>query len=135
MWKIELGRSDILKEVICLSQHLCYPREVHLDAIYRIFRYLQKNLGKNPGRMAYDPMYEPTDENVFEAVGRDLYECKYLYTDAQEIMPRHMPDALGKSFVIKAYMDANHVETWQIGGRILASSSMSKMPLLSCTLN
>ena len=53
-------------------------------------------------------MYEPTDDNVFEVVGRYLDEWKYLYHDAQEIMPRHMPEALGKCVVIKAYVDANH---------------------------
>ena len=87
---------------------MCSPREVHLDYVYRIFIYLQKNLVKNPGRMAYDPMYEPTDENVFEFVGRYLYEWRYFYPNAQEIMPRHMPEALGKYVVIKTYLDANH---------------------------
>ena len=57
-------------EVGCLSQHLCSPREVRLDTVYHIFRYLQKNLGNNPWRMTYDPMYEPTYNNVFEVVGR-----------------------------------------------------------------
>ena len=80
---IELGRIDILTEVSCLSQNLCYTREVHLDDVYRIFRYLQKNLVKNPGRMAYDPMYEPTYENAFDVVGRYLYEWKYFYPNAQ----------------------------------------------------
>ena len=65
-WSIELGRIDILTEVSSLSQHLCSPREGHLDSVYGIFRYLQKNLDKKPGRMAYDPMYEPTDDNVFD---------------------------------------------------------------------
>ena len=63
-------------EVSCLSKHLCYPIEGQLDAVYRIFRYLQKKLGRNPGRMTYDPMYEPSDENVFEVVGRYLYKWK-----------------------------------------------------------
>ena len=49
----------------------------------RVFRYLQNKLGKNPGRMTYDPMYEPTDENVFEVVGRDFDKCKDFYPDAQ----------------------------------------------------
>ena len=56
---------------------------MHLDAVYRIFRYLQKNLGKNPGRMSYDLMCEPTDENIFEVAGRYLYEWKYFYPEAQ----------------------------------------------------
>ena len=80
---IELGRIDILTEVSCLYQHLCSPREGHLDAVYLIFRYLQKNLGKNPGRMSYDPMYEPTDENVFVVVGRDAEKWIYFYPDDQ----------------------------------------------------
>ena len=72
-----------MKEVSFLSQHLCSPIEGNLDAVYRIFRYLQKNLGKNAGRVVYNPMYEPTDENVFEFSGRDLYEWKYFYPNAQ----------------------------------------------------
>ena len=58
--------------------------------------------------MAYEPMYELTDENVFEVFGRYLYKWKVFYTDAQEMMPRHMSEALGKYAVIKAYVDANH---------------------------
>ena len=68
--------------VSCLSQHLCSPREGHIDSVYHIFRYLQKNLGKKPGRMVYNPMNEPTDENLFEVVGRDLDEWKYFYPGA-----------------------------------------------------
>ena len=82
-WSIELGRIDILTEVSCLYKDLCYPREGHLDSVYRIFIYLQKNWGKNPGRMAYEPIYEQTDENVFEVFGRDLDEWKYFYPNAQ----------------------------------------------------
>ena len=99
---------DILTEVSCLSQHLCYPREGHFDTVYRIIRYLQKDLSKNPGRMAYEPIYKPTYENVFEVVGRDLDEWKDFYPDAQEMIPRHMSEELGKYVVIKAYVDANH---------------------------
>ena len=97
-----------MQRVSCLYQHLCYPREGHIDAVYRIFRYLKKSLGKKPGRMAYNPMYKPTYDNVFEVFGRDLYEWKYFYPNAREIIPRHMPEALVKYVVIKSYADANH---------------------------
>ena len=40
IWSTELGRIDVLMEVSCLYQHLCYPREVNIDDVYRIFRYL-----------------------------------------------------------------------------------------------
>ena len=97
-----------MTEVSCLSQQVCSPREGHLDAVYRIFIYLQKNLVKNPGRMSYYPMYEPIDENVFGFLGRYLDEWKYLYPDARENIPRHMTEALGKYVVIKASVGANH---------------------------
>ena len=107
IWSIEFKRIDILTEEICLYQHLCYPREGQLDAVYRIFRYLQNNLGNKPGRMAYEPMYKPTYENAFEVFGTDLYEWKNFYSDAQEMMPRNMIEALGKYVVIKSYVNAN----------------------------
>ena len=69
----------------CLYHHLCFPREGNLDAVYHIFRYVQKNLGKKPGRMAYDPVHEPPDKNIFEVIGRDLDEWKYFDPDTQEI--------------------------------------------------
>ena len=61
-------------------------------------------------------MYEPTDGNVFEVVGRDLDEWKYFYPNAQENMTRHMSEALGNYAVIKSYVDANHagnMENWR----------------------
>ena len=69
---------------------MCSPREGHLETVYHIFRYLQKNLGKNPGRIAYNPICEPRDENVFQVVVRYLDEWKYFYPDAQEMIPRHI---------------------------------------------
>ena len=83
-------------------------KEGHFDAVYRIFRYLQKKLGKNPRRIAYHPMYELTDDNVSEVVGRYLDEWKYFYPDDQEMIPRHMPEVICKYVVIKDYVDATH---------------------------
>ena len=61
-WSIELGRIYILMKVICLSQHLCSAREGHIGVVYFILRYLQKNWGRNQGRVAYEPIYKQTDE-------------------------------------------------------------------------
>ena len=58
--------------------------------------------------MTYDPMYEPTDANVFGVVGRYLDEFRYFYPNAQEIIPRNLLEALGNYVVIKAYVDENH---------------------------
>ena len=67
-----------MEQVSYLPQHLCFPREGRLDYAYRIFRYLQKNSVNNLGRMTYEPMYELTDENVFEFVGIYLDEWTYF---------------------------------------------------------
>ena len=53
-----------MTEVSCLSQHLCSPSKGHLNDVYRIFRYPQKNLSKNPGMIAFDPYCVHTDEKV-----------------------------------------------------------------------
>ena len=37
-----------------------------------------------------------TDENISEVLGIDLDEWKYFYPNAQEMMPRRIPEALGK---------------------------------------
>ena len=58
--------------------------------------------------MAYYPMYEPTDDNVFEVFGRYLEEWKYFYPNSQEMMPRHIQEALGNYVVTKDYVGANH---------------------------
>ena len=107
-WSIEPRRIYILMEVSFLSRKLCYPREENLDAVYRIFRYLHNNSGKNSGRMAYDPRYELTYDNIFEVVGRDLDQWKDFYPDAQEMMPRDIPEALGNYFVIRSYVNTYH---------------------------
>jgi hypothetical protein len=39
-WAIELGRIDILTEVLLLSQYQADPQEGHLEALYWIINYL-----------------------------------------------------------------------------------------------
>jgi hypothetical protein len=107
-WAVELGRVDIMTEVSCLSQHLCAPRVGHLDAAYMIFRFLQRNLNKNTGRIAFDPLIPP---QVVGAVGPDdvvMEHWKEFYPDASDRLPPNMPEPLGNPVVIAAYVDANH---------------------------
>ena len=58
---IELDRIDIITEVSCLSQHLCSTREGHLNAFYKVFRYLQNNPSKNSLRIEFDTACVNTD--------------------------------------------------------------------------
>ena len=41
-WAVEIRRVNILLEVSLLSSHLALPRVGHLQAVYRIFRYLKQ---------------------------------------------------------------------------------------------
>ena len=116
MCSIELGRIYIMMGVSCLSQHMCSPREGNIGDVYRIFSYLQNNLGKNPGRMAYNPIHEPTNKNSFEVVGKYLDEWKDFYPESQEMIPSNIPELLGKYVVIKYYVDANHAGNMANGG-------------------
>ena len=54
-WDIELGRIDIMTEVITLSQHLCNPGVNHLEAAYNIYHYMRKNINLNLDRVGFDP--------------------------------------------------------------------------------
>ena len=60
----------------------------HLNDVYNIFRYLQKNLSNNPERIEFDPDYVHTDENVFEGIKRELKYWKDFYPDAANACPR-----------------------------------------------
>ena len=61
-----------MTELSGLSQHLCSPREGALNAVYKVFKCLHKNLSNNPVRMAFDPACVHTDEKVFEGNTREL---------------------------------------------------------------
>ena len=64
-WAIKFGRIDINMEASSVSQHLASLTEGHIHAEYKIFRYLQKNLSKNPGHMVFDGAYPDTDVKLF----------------------------------------------------------------------
>ena len=106
-WSIELGRIDIQTEVSCLSQHLCEPRKGHLNAVYLIFRYLQKNIGKNLGRIVFDPLMEYDDENIFNGP-LDKEEWVDFYPNASEAMPRNTLEPFGNPVLVRAWVDVNH---------------------------
>lgn len=107
-WAIELGRIDIITEVSCLSQHMCQPRIGHLDAVHQIFRYLQKNLSKNPVRLAFDPAIPIIDEDLFNCTPQTVEHWQEFYPDAGDPVVIGAPEPLGNPVDIAAYVDANH---------------------------
>ena len=51
-WAVELGRIDMYTEVSLLSQHLALPRVGHLEVVYHVFLYLNK---QEKPCIIYDP--------------------------------------------------------------------------------
>ena len=105
-WAIELGRVDILTEVSCLSQHLAEPRDGHLLAVYKIFKYLDACLKKEKGRIVFDGKYKFVDNVIFNDTNRQEWED--FYQDANEEFPIKGPEPLGNPVRLSAYVDANH---------------------------
>jgi hypothetical protein len=44
-WMVEIGRIDMITEVNMLATHMAMPIEGHLDCVFHIFGYLQKQHG------------------------------------------------------------------------------------------
>ena len=66
---IEIGRIDITTNISVLYQYLCNPRDSQLNALYRIFWYLncEMSRGKNPNmvRLVYDARHKEVDDRLF----------------------------------------------------------------------
>ncbi len=105
-WSIELGRVDILTEVSCLSQHLAEPRDGHLIAVYKIFKYLDVCLKRDKGRIVFDDKFKFIDNVMFNDTNRE--EWNEFYKDAEEEFPINGPEPLGIPVRLSAYVDANH---------------------------
>ena len=84
-----------MTEVSCLYQYLCSTCEGHLNAVYKIFRYLQYNISKNPGRIEFDSDCVHTYETVFEGNTRELYDWKDFDPNSAEAHPRKKLEPLG----------------------------------------
>ena len=116
-----------MMEVSCLSQHSFSPREGHLNSIYNIFRYLQKNISNNTGRIAFDTSCVHTDEKMSEVRKRYLEEWKDIYPDVAEAHTRKKLEPPGEPVTIQVYVDANHAGNLE--------NSISQSGILICVNN
>ena len=101
-WAVELGRLDIMLEVSLLSQYQASPRVDHLDALYHIFAYLRGH--PDMGRIAYDHKEPKVDYCAFN----ETVDWTPFYGEVEEEMPPKMPESLGQSVSIHAFVNANH---------------------------
>jgi hypothetical protein len=87
-WCVELGRIDIITEILMLSTYLCSPREGHLEAVFHVFAYL--GLHHN-ARVVFDPTYPAVDMGTFIKT-----DWKSMYGDVKEMIPSDAPIPRGK---------------------------------------
>ena len=101
-WAVELGRLDIYNAVTQLASQMASPREGHLEALLRIFAWL--DVHPRSGIVA-DPKIPNIDFASFKEVDWHDY-----YPGAREILPpgTDMPEPLGQSVIISVYVDADH---------------------------
>ena len=112
-WACELGRIDILTEVSVLSQHLCNPREGHLDAVYRIFNYLDKRRKAIPGKLGFDPVRPDDVVSPLDGASISKVDWAEFYPDAEEQLPRRMPTPHGAA-VLPEHPDRSRSQPKQL---------------------
>jgi hypothetical protein len=99
-WCVELGRIDIITEVLMLSTYLCLPREDHLEAVFHVFAYLGIH---HNARVVFDPTYSAVDMGTFIKT-----DWKSMYGDVKEMTPSDAPIPRGKDFFLRLFADSDH---------------------------
>ena len=99
-WIVEMGRIDICMEVSVMSSYVACPREGHYNEILRICSYLK---GHHNATLVFDPSYPEVDETFNEK--KDWSD---FYGTEGEPIPANAPRALGKEFIMRAYVDASY---------------------------
>ena len=66
-WMIELGRINIITEVLILSSYVALPREGHLEAALYVVVHVMPHVGqKYNSRLVYDPLYPEINHSSFK---------------------------------------------------------------------
>jgi len=102
-WAFGSSRVDICLEVSLMSSHLALPREGHLECLFHIFAYLEKY---HNAEMVFDPTEPQFDPNAFKR--QDWTYSTMSESERTEVLPPGMPRPLGKGFVIRCFVDADH---------------------------
>jgi len=93
---VEIGRVDIIMEVLKKASHMASPWEGHLNALMHIFGFLRIN---HSSRMVYDPSYPTIDINVFKPNN---------WKNVEESIPSNAPEPHGKEVDLILYVNSNH---------------------------
>ena len=102
-WSVELARVDICCEVFMMSSSLDLLCTGNLDQVYHICGYLKKY---HNTEIIFDPS-DPEVDPVFLKT-KDWFNNMFGLDDKEEVS-LDMPESREMGFVIRAYVDMNHV--------------------------
>jgi hypothetical protein len=100
-WVVELGRVDLAIEVSAMASQMAMPRQGHLNVLFQMFAFLK---GKHNSQMVFDPTVPEINESCFPL--EDWSSTPY--GNFKESIPGNAPEARGRGFVIRAFVDADH---------------------------
>ena len=78
-----------------LDSQLAIPREVHLEAVFHIFRYLNSH---HNSRVVFDSTYPTPDMSMFQE-----HDWFYFYGDVKEAIPPNAPEPRGKEVDLRIF--------------------------------
>ena len=99
-WIVELGRVDVITEVLTLASYLAAPREGHLEAAIHIYSYMKK---KHNSRLVFDPTYPEHPRDAFQS-----HDWEHFYGGVEEVIPLNASPPRGKEVELTMYVDSDH---------------------------
>ena len=101
-WAVTIGRIDIHHAVMCMSRFRAQPRKGHLQAVCKIFGYLNNYKTASIKFRTAIPDY-----SKFIQEQQTDFDWSYIYGKVKEMIPDGLPAAKGKSVRITFFLDAN----------------------------
>ena len=100
MWSVDLGRVDILLEMVIMSTYLALPHSGHLEHILHIFGYLEVNRKK---KFCLDPQHPAIDERFFA-----VHYWYNFYQDAKDTISVDATTTRENVVSTHFFVDADH---------------------------
>ena len=97
---VKLRQIDINTKISMLASHLVLPREGHLEALFRVFSYLQ---AKHNSRLTFDPNYPEIYHDRFKK-----HKWVDFYGDVKEAIPTDIPEPRGESVDLRMHIYSDH---------------------------
>jgi hypothetical protein len=99
-WAVSLARFDIATAVMTMSSFRVAPRVGHLERVKRIYGYLAK--------MRHAALRIRTGEPDYSGIPEQHFDWAHtVYGNVEEVLPKDLPELLGKPVVLTHYVDAN----------------------------